>query len=204
MKQMAESIVNNGINPFENRFYETSLPLMRLAHIVPSCFLQYTPTKNELPKSNDGKPDKIGGIDIVSYNDKRIVRNLERYAKQDYVYVMNFITKDLVSDVLSDSNKPGIIDQCIEYVCKNRKIKYTVPPKPGSVTESINPDGIEYTAYVDAGNSGLNLDYIEEGIFVVYLDIKIADGVYGIEEIDTLTGAKFEIIPPVKVEKTEE
>lgn len=198
LKNLAESITLNGEQTFQDKFYETRLPVMRLDRKVPICFVTYQPNTNKLLVNINSEPKSIKRLDSVEYEGKRYKRKLVQCSEQEFRYVLNFLVGDPSVDVLSEVANPGIIDQCVEYVAKNRKQKYEIPAKVGSVTEQLEGT-IELYAVVDVGQSEVSFEYDEEGIFVVWIELIFRDGVYDVLELETLYGATLEIVPPVEV-----
>lgn len=200
LKNIAESITIDGERQFQGKFYETRLPVMRLDRKVPSCFVTYQPNTNKLLVNENSTPANVKPVDIVEFEGKRYIRNLVKYSEQEFRYVLNFLIDDPTADVLSEITKPGIIDQVVEYVAKNRKLKYEVPARAGSVTAQLEGT-IELYAVVDVGQSEVSFEYDEDGIYVVWIEIVFQDGVYDVDENPTLYGATLEVVPPVEVIK---
>lgn len=199
MKTMVEGITINSENLFSGKFYEIVKPLKNIQHSTPSCFVVYGKADNMLEKNSASTPlkrlDSI--IDVVT--GKKYIRSIERQSKQNYTYTLNFLVHDPAPDILSTIASKGIIDQCISYISTNRKPKYNVPIPADLVTYQEFQE-MELNCELDVGSSGFSTDLIEDGIYIIYLDVIFRDGVYLLKEEQTLFGATLEIVPPVEVE----
>ena len=199
LKTMVEQISIGDELIFTDKFYEIVKPLKHLQHSTPSCFVVYGKADNFLEKNAKVYPLKKLDSIIDEVSGKKYLRSLERQSKQEYTYTLNFLVHDPAPDVLSSIGSPGILDQCISYVAANRKPTYKVPVPSDYITYQEFQE-IELNCMVEIGQSGFSTDLVEDGIYIFYIDVKFLDGVYLLREEETLSGATFEIVPPVLVE----
>lgn len=198
MKAMVEGITIDSEHPFQGKFYEIIKPLKNIQHATPSCFVVYGKATNTMEKNSATTPVKRLDSIVSDTTGKKYLRSIERQFKQEFTYTLNFLIHDPAPDVLSGIATKGIIDQCLSYIYNNKKPKYNVPIPSDYVTYQDFQD-IELNCEVDVGQSGFSTDLVEDGIYIIYLDVIFNDGVYLLKEEETLSGATFEIVPPVEV-----
>jgi hypothetical protein len=86
---------------------------------------------------------------IVKREDENLLSGLDIHTK--YNYTINIISKDITKDILSTESNPGLIQQILKYLLLN------------GFDES--------DVIIRAGSSGISTDYIEYGIYILFINI---------------------------------
>ncbi|EMF79936.1 hypothetical protein LEP1GSC188_1433 [Leptospira weilii serovar Topaz str. LT2116] len=173
VREMVEGIRidGNAVIP-PDRFFEYQPPLDTIQEKIPCAILKYSEPTNTLGRK-------------IKYRLERIVRgnsvflkNAVRHAKQEFKYTVDFWFNAPDADVISSVLNRGILDQCLLFVSFRTWIK--------------TAEGIPIL--VRLGKTGLVDDPAKEtGNYKLYLEIIFKDGLYTIEEEETLAGTQLEI-----------
>ncbi|EMO65296.1 hypothetical protein LEP1GSC132_0279 [Leptospira kirschneri str. 200803703] len=177
IREMVESIrINGNVVIPSDRFFEYQPPLDGIQEKIPCAILKYSEPTNTLGRK-------------IKYRLERIVRgnsvflkNAVRHAKQEFKYTVDFWLNEPDADVISSVVNRGILDQCLLFVSLRTWIK----------SEEQIP------ILVRLGKTGLVDDPAKEtGNYKLYVEIIFKDGLYTIEEEETLAGAELEIEGPI-------
>lgn len=170
---MVESIRIDGsamIPP--DRFFEYLPPLDQIQEKTPCAILKYSEPTNTLGRKIKHRLERIVRGNSVFF------KNAVRHVKQEFRYTIDFWLNNPDADVVSNVTNRGILDQCLLFVSLRTWIKAA--------------DGIPIE--VRLGKTGLVDDPAKEtGNYKLYVEIIFKDGLYTIEEEETLAGTELEI-----------
>jgi hypothetical protein len=158
----------------------------KLPQMIPCAPIKLIPTQNRLDaRLKSG--NRIAKLPPVTVNGVKSNRYLKSHFKQAFKYQVDLWLKNPVTEILSTPANPGYVDKAMVYVSENQTIAITL-------------QDIEYKITVDIGASGDITDDSDKSIYKYYLEVIFRDGLYSIEEAETLAGAALEIEQPVEVE----
>ncbi|MBW9233584.1 hypothetical protein JQK62_14945 [Leptospira santarosai] len=176
IREMVESIRIEGNVVFPpDRFFEYQPPLDEIQEKIPCAILKYSEPTNVLGRKIKHRLGRIVRGNSV------FVQNAVRHAKQEFRYTIDFWLNDPDADVVSSVLNRGILDQCLLFVSLRTWIK----------SEEQIPISVRL------GKTGILDDPAKEtGNYKLYVEIVFKDGLYTIEEEETLAGTELEIEDP--------
>lgn len=172
LRDMVEGLLQ-GEDPVINadQFFEYQPPLDAIQEQIPCAILKFSEPTNSIARRVKHRLAKI-----VRGNDT-FLKNAIRQIKQEFKYTVDFWLKSPDADVVSTVTDRGILDQCLLYIAKHRWIQ---------TNEGI-PIEVRF------GKSGIITDPAKEtGNYKLYVEVIFRDGLYTIEEEETLGGAELE------------
>ncbi|EQA62233.1 LIC10173 family protein [Leptospira alexanderi] len=159
-----------------DRFFEYQPPLDGIQERIPCAILKYSEPTNTLGRKIKHRLERI-----VRGN-SAFLKNAVRHVKQEFRYTVDFWLNEPDADVVSTILNRGILDQCLLFVSLRTWIK--------------TADGIPIE--VRLGKTGLVDDPAKEtGNYKLYAEVIFKDGLYTIEEEETLAGIELEIEGPI-------
>ncbi|MCP5502625.1 MAG: hypothetical protein H7A25_22190 [Leptospiraceae bacterium] len=175
LKALAASITLNGENPFgSDNFYEIQPPLDSFQEKAPFCVIGYNAVNNVF-YSGSRPSERI----VIQNESNKTIALLTKIINQSFLYQLDFWLNSPDDDILSDITNMGIIDQSLVYLYDRLKFtrdEYSIPIK----------------VEVNAGQSGIITDPAGElGLYKIYLEVIFLDGIYKIENRETLAGVQF-------------
>lgn len=159
-----------------DKFFEYQPPLDQIEEKIPCAIIRFSEPTNVLGKKIKLRLEKIvrGNLAFIKY--------AVRHAKQDFKYTIDFWMNSPEADVGSTILNRGILDQCVLYVSQRKWFK----------TEEQIP------IRVRLGKSNVVDDPAKEsGNYKLYLEVIFNDGLYTIEEEETLSGVELEAAGPI-------
>lgn len=169
----------------------------RLLEIYPSeqDIIEQFPCAVLLSKRNqnlfDSRKKDSTRIEPVFRDSKKFNRYFVKHFSQTFNYEIHFWTKDPSYDLFSDPVNPGIIDQALLFISKNG-------------TRAYKPDGVnvpEIFFDIDPGDDFLDTGSVKDkAVYQLGLNVIIRDGLYTLQEEETLYNTKFVIDENVVVE----
>jgi hypothetical protein len=158
----------------------------KLKQMIPVAVLQNPRVTNNLDARL--KPgNRIARLDPIINGSTKTNQYLKRHFKQEFKYQLDFWLKNPAPEILSEPATPGFVDKAMVHISENQMIPVTLPD-------------VEYNITVDVGASGSITDEADKFIYKYFIEIIFRDGLYSVEQAETLAGATLEILPPVEVE----
>ncbi|MDI7196297.1 LIC10173 family protein [Leptospira santarosai] len=177
LREMATSIeVDETILFPPEKFFEYQPPLDQIEEQIPCAIVRFSEPTNVLGKKIKTQLEKIirGNSVFIKY--------AVRQVKQDFKYTIDFWMNDPQTDVGSTVANRGVLDQCLLFVSQRKWFK----------TEEQIP------VRVRLGKSNVVDDPAKEtGNYKLYLEVIFNDGLYTIEEEETLAGTELEAAEPI-------
>ncbi|TGM88497.1 LIC10173 family protein [Leptospira licerasiae] len=154
-----------------DRFFEYQPPLDSIQEKIPCAILKASEPTNSIARKVKRRLAKIvRGRDTF-------LKNAVRQIKQEFKYTVDFWLETPDADVVSTVTERGILDQCLLFVAEHRWIQ----------TDEGIPIEVRF------GKNGIITDPAKEtGNYKLYVEIIFRDGLYTIEEEETLGGAELE------------
>jgi hypothetical protein len=173
--------------PFKDRFLEVYPAEQELIEEFPCAVLVLKSLKNNL----DARFKEKNRIEPVFRDKTKYNRYFVKHFKQEYSYEIHFWIKDPSFDIFSTPEKMGILDQALLYISRNTTRTY----KP-------DYDGIKEIEFrIDVGDSSLETGSVSsKSVYQITLGVIVRDGLYTIEEEETISGYTLQIEDPVDVE----
>ncbi|EKR25784.1 hypothetical protein LEP1GSC087_0419 [Leptospira interrogans serovar Bataviae str. L1111] len=155
-----------------DRFFEYQPPLDGIQEKISCAILKYSEPTNTLGRKIKHRLERIVRGNSV------FLKNAVCHAKQEFKYTVDFWLNEPDADVISSVVNRGILDQCLLFVSLRTWIK----------SEEQIP------ILVRLGKTGLVDDPAKEtGNYKLYVEIIFKDGLYTIEEEETLAGVELEV-----------
>lgn len=203
LKSMVSSISFDGVPFFgdstsQAKFMETYPPVDLFQSVIPICVIHSVKINDNL----DGRQNPInrrkalGRISpVTDSSGNRFLRSLWEDFKQEFVYILHFIIRDPTRDILSDVDKPGILDQCKRFISQNPSTisKVILPANP------VTSEPIDYSVAVDVSTSELISQYAADGFYILSISVIFRDKLVTLLEEPALDIEGVEILQPVGV-----
>ncbi|WP_061246737.1 LIC10173 family protein [Leptospira noguchii] len=173
IREMVENIrIESNVMIPPDRFFEYQPPLDEIQEKIPCAILKYSEPTNTLGRKIKHRLDRIVRGNSV------FIKNAVCHAKQEFKYTVDIWLNNPDADVISSVVNRGILDQCLLFVSLRTWIK----------SEEQIP------ILVRLGKTGLLDDPAKEtGNYKLYVEIIFKDGLYTIEEEETLAGIELEV-----------
>lgn len=158
-------------------------PAEKLRRMIPVAVLNTPRVTNKLD-ARLNQSNRIARLPTVINGNTKILQFLKRHFKQEFKYQLDiWISKQsIAAEVLSEPAHEGLVDKIMRYISENQTV-----------------DAGNYLINLDVGASGSITDEAENEIYKVFVEIIFRDGLYSVEQAETLAGATLEILPPVEV-----
>ncbi|PJZ43673.1 LIC10173 family protein [Leptospira brenneri] len=147
---------------------------------IPCAVIKYNGSTNRKWKNRKHR------LSTIVRPEGKFFKNAVRNVEQEIKYTIDFWLSDPSLDVISSVTERGILDQCLLYIARHRQAK-TMEEIPFEIRSGI-------TNTVDDPEA-------QNGYYKLILEIIFKDGLYTIEEEETLAGVTLEIQEPVQIER---
>lgn len=164
----------------EDKVFEYVPKLDDLQESIPCAIIKFNGSTNRNWKNRKYR------LATIHREEGKFFKNAVRNVEQEIKYTIDFWFGDPALDVISSVTDRGILDQCLLYVSSHRNAK-TAEGIPFEIRSGM-------TNIVDDPES-------PNGYYKLPFEIIFRDGLYTIEEEETLAGVTLEIQEPVRIER---
>ncbi|MBM9546139.1 hypothetical protein JWG40_03875 [Leptospira sp. 201903074] len=163
-----------------DKVFEYVPKLDDLQDSIPCAVIKYNGSTNRKWKNRKHR------LSTIVRPEGKFFKNAVRNVEQEIKYTVDFWFGDPSLDVVSSISDRGMLDQCLLYVATHRNAK-TTEEIPFEIRSGI-------TNMIDDPEA-------QNGYYKLIFEIIFKDGLYTIEEEETLAGVTLEIQEPVQIER---
>jgi hypothetical protein len=168
----------------DSKFFEITPSIDHFQELVPFCLVQQGRDRNYEDNKLSHRLE-----DIKPTPETKTKQYLKRHYIQEIPVTLEFWLDDPSSELLSESNDRGIIDQVLIYISNFKKV-----PNEHGVTMSVTTK-----------SSGVITDPSRDiSLYKVFVEIVFTDGLYTKQEIATMAGSHLELASSEIKEKESE